>query len=949
MKMKYLFGACMLLGGLASCTSDEIASQGGGIDVPGNGAVVFSLEGLGSGSVESPGTRAILATQEENRIDSLDVYVFAYDNDGTFDEDLTVTTPAVIAQLTPDDAATADETKWYLQEKWTWKNPEPGRSSGMVDTSRPQLHEIPQLGGSGVARTAVIYPERGRFLKFFIVANGGELTATAAETVYTPAFTDANTGAAGTSASDFLNLRLRLGIRPADPAQVLSIECPLPMTSQMATTKAAAVDMTKSANPVQVTRGATLTRAVARFDVVNYAALPAQGDYTLTDVIVSNHYAFTNMQNLVPAGATMKESVKKNLDGRTWGTYTDLVTGEQAMQLQSVFYTSPTLAGTDPMKLGLRGVLGKSTAQPGELLTPLNKDVDVLKDDGTSLVLTANTRYLLKIKKLGSDINVAFSIEDWDSKILDADFSNAPMPKLICEDATGITWNVADPDMNKHFVEMANTAVGGRLAFELGTYTEDELADLLLDPTDTRKIPFHAEIVSLNDNPAFPDDNIWLTRPIVTYDPLKRDRFNVVLDIRPESEVPLSVRPDLMVMIVNKEHVEKQLFFRITSAWQAPARPQDVVVVVGDFNVAVGDNTPSAWQAAVDNTPADWLMPTVAHVNHMAGVTLTATPQTVTDAKFLKAFPDQTTSTRTASGTSYWLADEDGGASAFTLVVSGNQASIVSQEKITDSKVRYVQILKPIPDIDTANPSVTGDYSVASLVDPAFTTGWQTAVNGAKGNYKLPTRAVLNHMAGISLTGSGVTVNNSAFLAAFPDNSGGTYGTSYWLSDEDSSTGMAYCLTVQGTLATVDTQNKTASLRVRYFKFDTPEFSGLASTLIALGGDKTPVYVAPVNTYNDVQFKYANFAPDGAGMCPAGWNVPTKDEVMAIFGMTGTEWPEDVSTDILKGWPAGTYWTQTRYNDTRGWSFTVMADGKVTVEKKNEDTSAAARCVKMKN
>lgn len=649
MKMKYLFGTCLLLAGFASCTSDELVPAGGGIDgnVPGQGAVVFSITGLGSGSVENPDTRAtVLATEEENRIDSLDIYVFAYDSDGNLTDNIATPDAAGITALTPQaDADVTDNTKWYLQEKWTWKNPEPGHSSGVVDTSKPQLHEIATLGGSGVARTATIYPQKGRCLKFFIVANGGELTAAGSDAVWTPVFTDAAATpvVAGTKASDFLNLRLRLGARPVDAAQVLPIGCPLPMTAQMAATTADMVNMVGSNAPAQSTRPAVLTRAVTRFDVVNYAALPSQGDYTLTDVYVSNHYAFTNMQNLVPAASPVKATVKHSLDGRTWTSYANPATNERAMLLPSTFYTSPTLAGTAAMKLGLRGVLGKSTAQPGELLTPLNKDVDVVDASGNPIVLKANYRYVLNIKKLGSDVNVVFSIIDWDSKILDADFSNAPMPKLICENSQGITWNVADTDMNQHNVTMANTAVGGRLAFELGTYTEDELADILSDPTNALKIPFEVSVVSLNDDPALPEDNIWLANPIITFDPIKRDRFNVVLDIRPEAEVALNVRPDLMVKVVNKEHREKQLFFRVHSAWKAPERPDNgtpAPIIAGELVAELNGywvTTPDAdyfksyvWNADATATAmspdpcaghGNWRLPTMKDFEKMIGWT----------------------------------------------------------------------------------------------------------------------------------------------------------------------------------------------------------------------------------------------------------------------------------------------------------------------------------------
>lgn len=696
MKIKYLFGACVLLGGLASCTSDEITPQGGtggSIDA-GQGAVVFSLEGLGAGSVETRAT--VLATAEENRIDSLDIYVFAYDDDGTFDEDVVNFDAAVIYKIQPTDAQTADSTKWYLQEKWTWKSPEPGRSSGVVDTSKPQLHEITQLGGSGVARTAVIYPEKGRFLKFFIIANGGELTATADETPFVPVFTstDPAAPAVGTKASDFLNLRLRLTPKGAAAAQSLPVTCPLPMTAQMVTKAADVVNMSYvNANP-QVTCAATLTRAVTRFDVVNYAALPAQGDYTLTDIYVSNCYRYINLLNLVPAGAAKEATVKQSLDGRTWSSYTDVATGERAMQLQSVFYTSPTLAGAGPMKLGLRGVLGKTTAQPGELLTPLNKDVHVTDADGNPIVLKANNRYVINIKKLGSDVNVVFSVIDWDSKILDADFSNAPLPKLISEDAQGITWSVADTDMNNHRVTMANTAVGGRLAFELGTYNEDELADLLADPANAARIPFAVEVLSLNDNPAYPTDNTWLAAPVITFDPIKRDRFNVVLDVRPEAEVPLYVRPDLLVRVYNKEHTEKQLFFRVVSTWTSPVQPGNTPVEVngrpaetlGDYYVvpaapagATDVNATDSHDSFVANAPAGWSLPTKSLIATLGGIDFTrpiydgAIIYKVTNVAFYQSFP---------TGKLFWLADEvEGDTTQAYYIVPDEGAKTVTLSK----------------------------------------------------------------------------------------------------------------------------------------------------------------------------------------------------------------------------------------------------------------------------
>lgn len=120
---------------------------------------------------------------------------------------------------------------------------------------------------------------------------------------------------------------------------------------------------------------------------------------------------------------------------------------------------------------------------------------------------------------------------------------------------------------------------------------------------------------------------------------------------------------------------------------------RNTIVTVGDFEVLENNVPAGGWQAAVDNIPADWQMPTVVAVNRMAGTTLGTAPTDITNLDFLKAFPDGTT-TRAANGTSYWLADEDPqeGANAFTLVVTGNTASIKPLQKTDPAQVRYMKM-----------------------------------------------------------------------------------------------------------------------------------------------------------------------------------------------------------------------------------------------------------------
>ncbi|MCM0238784.1 hypothetical protein J8L13_15445 [Bacteroides fragilis] len=256
------------------------------------------------------------------------------------------------------------------------------------------------------------------------------------------------------------------------------------------------------------------------------------------------------------------------------------------------------------------------------------------------------------------------------------------------------------------------------------------------------------------------------------------------------------------------------------------------------------------------------------------------------------------------------------------------------------------------------------NHPVETITDFGVTTGdfaataWQNALDNVPAGYwKLPAKADINTMAHMQLTAIPVTVTDPDFLKVFPATvtRAGEGTASYWLADSYNDN-EAWCLVRTGNQASVVSRPKTEDIGVRYIKYNTPEYAyggGAPSIPVDLGTNadgmiRKPVYVAPVNANDNVQFKYANFATDGTGLCPAGWNVPTKEEAMSIFGLTDAEWPYDVSTDILNAWPAGTYWTRDRADATRGWSYKIGADGRVSVEKLNQETGARARCVKIK-
>lgn len=307
---------------------------------------------------------------------------------------------------------------------------------------------------------------------------------------------------------------------------------------------------------------------------------------------------------------------------------------------------------------------------------------------------------------------------------------------------------------------------------------------------------------------------------------------------------------------------------------------------------------------------------------------------------------------------------------------AGTSALVFSSDEVKyDAAYTGTGFIRPVMDngvmqIPARTPVLIAErvinHPVETVTDFGVTTGdfattaWQNALDNvpATGYWKLPTKADINTMTGMQLTAVPATVTDQDFLKVFPATltRAGESTACYWLADSYSDS-EAYCLVRTGNQASVVSKPKTEDIGVRYIKYSTPEYQygdGAPSIPVDLGTsesgvDRTPVYVAPKDANDNVQFKYANFATDGTGLCPAGWNVPTKDEAMGIFGLTDTEWPYDVSTDILNAWPDGTYWTRDRANDTKGWAYKIGADGRVSVEKISDETSARARCVKIKN
>ena len=250
-----------------ACTS-EVETTGGTPETPENPqandpnrrSVVISLQNkliLVQGTPESrPMTRDGIAEDDENRIGSLDIYAFGSDK---------------------------EEGPYTFQERFAYRA-EAGKLPAGV--SPLDLKSDEAAGRVNV----VFYPRKGLFTKFYCVANQTELNdATGHEyTGYTPLQQssqqagvpgDAVTTPGIPTENDFIKLNTPLLESTGFNTDILL--APLPMAGA----NSQPVDLREYSMGTYVRLNVSLSRAVARFDVVNDAA---KSHFTITDIAMGN-------------------------------------------------------------------------------------------------------------------------------------------------------------------------------------------------------------------------------------------------------------------------------------------------------------------------------------------------------------------------------------------------------------------------------------------------------------------------------------------------------------------------------------------------------------------------------------------------------------------------------------------------------------------------------------
>ena len=247
-----------LLLSVASCTSEtEEQHRTSAPDPSGSEArreVILTLKN--KLSVVKTKAGDAIATTDENKISSLDIYVFG---------------------------STTENGTYTYQERFSYRESSAEMPSGNDVTPL----DLTAVGSDGKQTNALLSLKKGLFVKIYCIANQSKLIDPATDTVFNGfiPLVQSNPGQPGNTVtegtpteSDFLLFK-SIQLDPASATDIL--KTPLPMTGAYATP----LDLTDFSVSARLQLGFRLTRSVARFDIVNDAAT---SKFTIQSVSMAN-------------------------------------------------------------------------------------------------------------------------------------------------------------------------------------------------------------------------------------------------------------------------------------------------------------------------------------------------------------------------------------------------------------------------------------------------------------------------------------------------------------------------------------------------------------------------------------------------------------------------------------------------------------------------------------
>ena len=392
----FLLAACTLF---FSCTSESLTEAPAGPGElegdPSRTEVLLTLKNNLTLKAVVPGTRAgdAIATEDENFIKTLDVYVFG--------------------SLTEDGPYTFQELHYYRD-----------------DASLTHLTGIKSFsfdlnpGTETNTTTGLLKLTKGLFVKFYCIANRPQLYGVDAggtlqpydyfsSLVQTAPGQPANVVTPGVpTEADFLKLQTQL-INPTGATEDDIFVSPLPMTGAYTTP----LDLTDFSTATRAQIGFRLSRMVARFDIVNVAK---ESRFTVESISMSNGRSasrFFPIEPLKTKGGTDGDLITYPVRQVLPDMQQKPTAGAPKLNLtEGAFYTWPSLKD-DEGYLILSGIYATNLTdeEPVSYRIPFKQMVNGV---GTYIEVNYNHRYTIEITKADPmRLDVNLKVTDWEEDV----------------------------------------------------------------------------------------------------------------------------------------------------------------------------------------------------------------------------------------------------------------------------------------------------------------------------------------------------------------------------------------------------------------------------------------------------------------------------------------------------------------------------------------------------
>lgn len=431
-------------------------------------------------SVAEKGTKSI-ATAPENKISSLDVYVFGSD--------------------------TEDGTYTY-QERFAYRETPADLPDGATALTITQE-------GDGKEASTTMKLKKGLFVKLYAIANQPELVDPSGTTgtgtavgatgklmqpadftplvLTSPGESGTPVQAAGSpTLADFLTFHSPL-LDAATAADIL--ETPLPMSGA----HTIPVDLTDFEGFSRLQAGFKLTRTVARFDIVNNSA---ESRFTITDISMGSARKGVSFFPVTALGTAPTDLI--TMPTRTFTGMDNANTGTTI----SAFYSYPSPKDDDGYLI-LTGTYKMNETDPERQVSyqiPFKQDAS---GTGSYIEVSQNHRYTIAITK-ADDYHIDFNltVADWD----DAGDLDPFDPAEPAEPVLPISFNVtigSDPDLPEFYGSPEKSESGDsiRLTIKGGTVTFT-----ITDTRDAQPVP----VVTVTQDKYNNDEDWWEISPVTT-------------------------------------------------------------------------------------------------------------------------------------------------------------------------------------------------------------------------------------------------------------------------------------------------------------------------------------------------------------------------------------------------------------------------------------------------